>query len=104
MFASPTMTPFYLSLTAPPGCSTIRFRLATAFFLLGNALAGPLAPGVPPKLLLLRLVMGFALELCSQVSSFVTTVNPSALLTKGERFTVSVARLPPWHRQKFPFH
>ena len=95
MFASPTMTPLYPPLAAPPGCSTFRFRLTTVFSPQSNALAGPLEPGVPPKLLLLRLVMRFTLELCSQVSSLVTTVNPTALLTKGARFTVSVARLPP---------
>ena len=60
-----------------------------------NPLAGPQELGVPPKLLLLRLVMSSTLELCSQVSSLMTTVNPTALLTKGARSTVSVVRLPP---------
>ena len=66
VFASPTTTLSYLPLTASPGCSTSLFRLATVFFHPSNALAGPLEPGVPPKLLLLRLVMSFTHSSCAR--------------------------------------
>ena len=72
-----------LPLIASPDCSTIHFRLTTVSFLPSNALAGPLVPGGPPRLLLLRLVTSLTLGLYWPASLLVTTVSPTAPLTKG---------------------